>query len=215
MADLEECPDCRSVLNVNRSGLVTKLKKPLFRCSLCNRRFRKGSKPRRTSTLSDWFRAEGVVCVNCKSDNFKSAGRRTLKKSGEVHYSIRCKDCGKRCTFGFKDSNGGGVSAPQVKSRKTHPTNIYAWLRLQFSTICQGCFHDVGNPKLLCVDHVIPFLNPNGTDGEDNLSNFTLLCRACNGKKYNTMTLDELRRFNLTQDYVSPGLLEYMKENHG
>lgn len=62
----------------------------------------------------------------------------------------------------------------------------------EFGKVCQGCFRKFRSAKSLEVDHIIPVSD----GGPDYLCNATLLCKPCNLRKSNRLTISGLRAEN-------------------
>lgn len=103
-------------------------------------------------------------------------------------------------------TDNGETAAPymeQVKTRRRRPAmtreQMRAVLLEKWGVICWGCgFVPPGkDARHFDLDHNLP----KAGGGHDDLDNRAILCRPCNGKKSNTMTLDGLRRWNKRNGY--------------
>ena len=98
-------------------------------------------------------------------------------------------------------TDNGETAAPyleQVKTRRRAPRlnqeQMKDILLDKWGVICWGCgFVPPGKDRRhFDLDHNLP----KASGGHNDLDNRAILCRPCNGKKSNTMTLDGLRRWN-------------------
>ena len=98
-----------------------------------------------------------------------------------------------------KAADEGETGAPPlkaVKRVKREPTQQRQALKEslveELGLVCQGCMREFDHPAYLEVDHKMP----RSDGGTNDRSNRTLLCRPCNGRKSNQLTLSGLVRAN-------------------
>ena len=99
----------------------------------------------------------------------------------------------------------GETSSPAlkpVKGVKREPTakrkELLAALIAEHGMQCQGCGRVFDHEAYLEIDHILP----RSDGGTNDLSNRTLLCRPCNGRKSNQLTLSGLRRRNKQDGFL-------------
>lgn len=92
------------------------------------------------------------------------------------------------------------VAQPHMATKRAHrwsgtytKSRSKELLLKRFGSRCWGCGIDGED---LQVDHIRARKARRGMAGDDELYNLALLCGACNRRKSNTMTLEELRKAN-------------------
>ena len=93
---------------------------------------------------------------------------------------------------------------PQLQGRVAKPPRfsreqMKAILIRQWSAVCWGCGFEPPNAddRFFDLDHD----RPKAGGGSNELDNRAILCRPCNGRKSNTLTLEGLRRANKRDGY--------------
>ena len=66
-----------------------------------------------------------------------------------------------------------------------------------FGLCCWGCEVEIGDGKLLILDHIVP----ENEGGADTIENRALLCNSCNSKKSDRYTISELRSMNKVKNH--------------
>ncbi len=84
-----------------------------------------------------------------------------------------------------------GVYLSNERSKLSH-AQMHSMLWEKFGCQCWACDFVAPWPEYLELDHV----NPKSDGGSNHLDNRALLCRPCNGKKDNRITLSKLRTDN-------------------
>ena len=80
----------------------------------------------------------------------------------------------------------------------------------RFGLSCWGCDVDIGDEKMLILDHIIP----KNDGGADTIENRALLCNHCNSQKGDRCTISNLRQINKVREH-SVGLkaaMEFIRE---
>lgn len=93
---------------------------------------------------------------------------------------------------------------PQLQGKVAKPPRfsrdqMKAILIRQWSAVCWGCGFEPpnGDDRFFDLDHD----RPKAGGGSNELDNRAILCRPCNGRKSNTLTLEGLRRANKRDGY--------------
>ena len=128
---------------------------------------------------------------------------------GKIHYSrepLERTDSGETATVALETINRKQLAAWQKLSHK----QMVAILQEAQAdadepklVVCAGCGRKL-EPEFMELDHLTPKSEPHSTN---DLSNRILLCRPCNGRKSNRLTMNGLWRENKKVGWMADGTL--------
>ena len=147
-----------------------------------------------------WDKAHAVVLERLRREGFEGPDNSTsdtLALHGKVHYSKeppQRTDEGETATLVLETINRRELPAWRKLS---HAQMVVILKKAQASetdklVICAGCGREI-EPEFMELDHLNPKSSPHSTN---DLSNRILLCRPCNGRKSNELTMKGLRKEN-------------------
>lgn len=116
----------------------------------------------------------------------------------EAHYA---EEAPKRTDDGDEAAPELASVFPVAREYEMRHEKMHSVLIDQFGLRCWGCDFEAPDPRYLELDHIDP---KSGSTSKylDLLSNRALLCRPCNQKKSNRITLIQLRRENKNESYL-------------
>ena len=153
-----------------------------------------------------WDKAHETVILRLQKEGLAapdgSTGGVALPLYGQIHYSKELPertDEGETATVALETIRRSELAAWQKLS---HKQMVEILKEAQASAdkaklvVCAGCGRKL-EPEFMELDHLMPKSEPHSTN---DLSNRILLCRPCNGRKSNRLTMNGLWRENKSKD---------------